>query len=640
MSLPSDLSGKQQDAQHIVEQAFTISRDNKVDIMRKSLDWLRVYNTWIERNPEEKKKGKGKRARVATPLGFAIVEQQTAKHKSTILPTNPNEPFVRVLPRSLDDVDTAPLVENWLNWRLELAGYRRKTEMALRHFNLFGMVPAYPFYDIRFKKRKLRLPIDHIDPLTGETIRLGLGAPEEVEQQIFRGPNFEVGSIADFFPDPGARIFDSENMRWVVRRKFMAYEKLKVIVESNPEIFDLAVFRLLEPKDAPTTSDDPFISEVSRYHVYPFDNTTNAQEGMVEIWEYLSADRIIMVANQHFPIMDLEDPYWLNEIPCFVGTRLPITDYPWGKGSIEPIERIIAHIVSNRNMRLDTHRLNIQPPWIVLKNAIPNPEQLYSTEPNRIIEVLQRNALEKVKIEDTMSGSFAEEDILRQDVDLSSNSFGFSSGNIPANIRSATQQLSLMEMMAERDQMDMEAYDSSFVRPLAHWFVALGQMFTTKDETIRLDEEEGHSFPVISPQDLLGEFDYKVAGAARVIPKAVEAQQKQAFANSILPVLQNPQGIPDQYINMMASIAKDQGYNDIYKILKETSKMLRVMRFIQGGIIGDSNAQAGSGLANQLIQGSNGPRGAGTSEENIPLDLENLSRSVAANTGPDEFDIT
>ncbi|HEC65507.1 MAG TPA: hypothetical protein ENI23_09445 [bacterium] len=581
----------------------------------------------------------GKRSRVATPLGFAIVESQTAKHKAAILPSSPNEPFVRVLPRSLNDTETTPLVENWLNWRLELAQYRRKIEMSLRHFNTYGIAVAYPFYDIRVKKRKLRLPIDHIDPATGELIRLGLGPPQEVEQQVFRGPNFEVDGIENFFPDPGARTFDSDNMRWVVRRKFVPYEKLKVIVESNPEMFNQKVFKMLEPQNTSTTSDDPFVSEVSRYHIYPFDQTTNAQEGMVEIWQYLSADRIIWTANQDYPIMDIEDPYWLNEIPCIVGTRLPMLGYPWGKGSIEPIERIVAHIVSNRNMRLDAQRLGIQPMWITLKNAVPNPEQLYSTEPNRIIETLQRNALEQVKIQDTTSGSFAEEDILRQDIDLSSNSFGFSSGNIPANIRSATQQLSLMEMVAERDQMDIEAFDTSFVAPLARWFVALGQMFTTRDEIIRLDEEEGHKFPVISPQDLLGEFDYKVAGAARVIPKAVEAQQKQAFANSILPVLQNPVGVPDQYIKIMASIAKDQGYHDIWKILKDTAKMLRIMRFLQGGLMGDPNGQAGAGLARQLVQGGNGAQGAGTSVDNTSLDLESLSRSIGQEAGPDDFDV-
>lgn len=627
------LTARERDAALFVQSRLEASKSNKSDILRKAIDYLRIYNTWIPRNPKESKEGK--RARVATPLGFAIVEQQTAKQKRAILPTSPHEPYVRVLPRSDNDVDSAPMAEKWLNWRLELAQYRRKTEMALRHFNIFGMVPGYPYYDYRTKVRKLRLPIDMMNPLTGSMERIGLGPPTEVEQVIFRGPNYDVGHISDYYPDPSAEVFDSDGMDWVIRRRWDSYKRLKVEVESNPELYNQEVFSKVQPLDTPSIADDPFITEISRYHQYPYDFTPDSFSDTVEVWEYLSADRIITVINHYYPIMDQEDPFWLAEIPCFVGVRLPLPRYPWGKGSIEPIERTIAHIVSNRNMRLDTVRMNLQPPWIALKNAVTNPEALYSTEPNRIIEVMRRDAVEKIKIDDTTSQSFAEEDILRQDVDLSSNSFGFSSGNIPANIRSATQQLSLMEMVAERDQMDIEAYEASFIQPLAKWFMALGQMFTTTPEIVRFDEEDGPQFPVLQPYDLLGEFDYKIAGAARVIPKAVEAQQRQVFISGILPMLQNPQGFTDVMLKLHATLARDQGYYAEAKILSDAAKMMRLLRYTQGGVLNLNSVNTGALV--QGAQGPNGQRGQNTSPENIPLDLEALSRSIGQENSDEDI---
>lgn len=635
MSTPmrtSELTKKERETALFVQTRFEASKSNKVDVLRKAIDYERIYNTWIPRNPKESKEGK--RARVATPLGFAIVEQQTAKQKRAILPSSPHEPYVRVLPQSNNDVESAPMAEKWLNWRLELANYRRKTEMALRHFNIFGMVPGYPYYDYRVKTRKLRLPIDMMNPLTGMQERLGLGPPTSIDQVLFRGPNYDIGHISDFYPDPSAEIFDSEGMDWVVRRRWDSYRRLKIEVESNPELYNKKVFEKISPLDTPSITDDPFITEITRYHQYPYDFTPDSFSDIVEVWEYLSADRIITVINHDYPIMDIEDPFWLAEVPCFVGVRLPMSRYPWGKGSIEPIERTIAHIVSNRNMRLDTVRMNLQPPWIALKNSVTNPEALYSTEPNRIIEVMRKDAVEKIKIDDTTSQSFAEEDILRQDVDLSSNSFGFSSGNIPANIRSATQQLSLMEMVAERDQMDIEAFESSFIKPLSKWFIALGQMFTTSAEIVRFDEEDGPAFPVLQPYDLLGEFDYKIVGAARVIPKAVEAQQRQVFISGILPMLENPQGFTDVALKLHAVLARDYGYYAEAKILSDAAKMMRLLRYVQGGVL---NLQSiNTGALTQRAQGPAGARGQQTSPENIPLDLEALARSSSeANTQED-----
>lgn len=626
MSTWANLSNKQREAQQLVSEAFNCSNDAKSDVMRKSLDHLRIYNVYVPRNPLEAVKGK--RARVATPLGFAIVEQQTANHKSALLPSNPNEPYIRVLPRSLNDIDRAPAVENWLNWRLDLAGYRRKIEMSLRHFNTFGIVPCYPYYDYRTVERSVRLPIDMVNPMTGIEERLGLGAPKKMTQVIFKGPNFRPGSISGFFPDPGARIFDGQGLEWCIERDYPSYDMVKSEVEANPELYDKRIFEMIEPMDTPTISNDPFMSEVTKLYSYPFDsNSYSYLKGRLERWTFLSRDRVIVVINGEYPIMDVEDLYWLTDCPCFVGVRLPVIGDPWGKGAIEPIERIIAHIVSNRNMRLDTVRMNLQPPWVVLKNAVPNPKQIMDGMPNHIIEVLQKNAIEKVKIEDTTSQSYAEEDILRQDVDLSSNSFGFSSGQIPANIRSATQQLSLMEKVSERDQMDLEAFESSFLKPLACWFVGLGQMFSTTREMVRLDEEDGYKFPMVGPADLLGEYDYKVVSSARVVPKAVEAQQRQVFISGILPILQNPQGLPDVYLKLVAQLAKDQGYMQEYKILVDASKALRVFRFMNGGMIGQGPDVMGA--VTQMAQGSRGAQGELTSPENMPSDMNGVVDSIS-----------
>jgi len=617
-------SKKDRTALFLVDDFIQSSRSKMTDIRRKGEDWLKMYNAYIENRDDVKTRRK--RARMASAYPFAIVESATSKSKSTILPSNDKEPIIRVIPKDPDSIDQAPTVEKWLNWRFKMSKISRKIELALRHYYIFGFVPLYVRWRLETKNRKIKLPLIYQNPATGEQIKLGMTEPQDITQTLFSGPDFEVGNIWGFFPDP--RVNDFERMECYAREFFIPYETLKQRVESNPELFSKSRFREIN-KDEYNAFSNRFTEKgTTNYWDYQQSETHFSGKGLVKIWRYRSKDKWYEVANERYPIMNIDNPLWDGELDVVVPTRLPQPDQPFGKGMIEPIEKAVAHQNHLRNVRLDTLNLNTRPPWITRKGNVPDKTQLEFMDPTTIIEALDPDALRQVQVQDFSNNAYQEEDRLLQDMAIGSGQI-MDSTQIPANIRSAEQQYSLLENIQEKVQMDIGSFVDTGIIPLAEKYLMFGQMFMSEEEILSVEEEFNQQFPIISPEDLIGNFNYKITSSARMIPKQVEATQKLNFMNQIIPILQNPTGFPADIVELMATIAEDLGYPKIFQKLNMAldrlrgQQMLNEFNAIQGN-------QQDNGQATQAIQGPNGQRGANTANENTPQNLDSILNSITS----------
>lgn len=634
------LSPAQQNLVADVEEAFKLARDAKADVFRKQLEWYKIYNAYV---PRPKTVDEKKRARIASVQGFSAVEHATAKLRGIIIPSQETQPIIRAIPQEEQDQARQNVVENVVNFDLRKARIRYKAAIWLRNLHMFGVAPVYPYWRYQVKTRLIRPPIDIQDPITGQWFRYGLGDLEPIDTVLFNGPDFDVGDIEDFFPDPAAMEFTNDGMRWVVRRYYRSYNTLALDVSSNPEMWDQEVFSLLKPDEPPPVryDDDSFEQEIIRYHQWPIDinRTSNAAKGVVEIIEWMSADRIISIANRRLPIRNVDNPYWHGQIPCIVATRLPKTNYPWGKGLLEPIEKTIAHLNAMRNARLDTINLNINPPWKIQKGMVPDKTQL-KTLPNSYIEVLNMKGLEKVEIPDYTASSYIEEDRMRQDVESATNQTGIAETLAASpNVRSASQQFGIMDIIAERTQMDVDDFAVTGLEPLAYHFFSLRQQFQTTETTIRIAGEDGYLYPVVSPTDLIGAYDFHLVASAKTLPKAIEAQQKLQFLSGLAPMFV---GFEDLMLKLIYQFTKELGYFDISKELKQIIFEMALIRYAQGGILNRNPKQEGeggkegNGKAKQKAQGPRGNEGKNTVPRNTP-GFENIINSFINNLSPPDI---
>jgi hypothetical protein len=626
------LSSKQKKEVTLVDDAYRMSSSAKADFMRKALEWYRKYNMWI-RKPE--KKENQRRARTASPLSYTMVEHATASMKSVLFPANANEPVIKTRPQGPSDIDNAQAVEQLINYQLTQSYIRLKGEIWLRNFNIFGVGIIYPYWKRIIKKRKIRYPLEIVDPFTQRKVKVGLGPPQMQEIIEIDEPCFDVGDIEDFFPDPAARSFLPEDMRYVVRIFHKSYEALKLEVESNPEFYDKSAFNMIKKTDIPPLrKDDTFSQEITRYHQYDTDSDHRAREGMVEIKFYMSDDKFIMIANDTIPIMSIDNPYWIGRKPCIVATRLPITNYPWGKGKIEPIDKSIEAEQAITNATLDTINLSINPPWITRRGIVD--KTVLRNIPNNILEIMgSMDDIKKLEVQDTTTPGLNLKEILRRDIEITEPSLGLGQGNIPANIRSFGQQSSFIEKVTERDQMDIDNFAETGLKPLAQWFYSMDQMFIDEDKLIRILENDALKWVPVGPEELLGNYDFEVVASAKTTPKAVEAQQRFAFIQQIAPILQNPATLTDGTLDIIAEVAKDIGYHKIAKLLRDIAIEVRLAKISQQ-IDVFSQPDANSP---QALQGASGGLARNTDIQNTPLSEESLMRQIAQNSTTDEFGV-
>lgn len=626
----SKLPIKQQRALFLVEDALKNSRNKKLDYERKAIDWTKQYNAYIESRDDRAKKRK--RARMASTRPFAIVESAVSKGKKTLVPANANDPIVRVVAQDDDAIEQTDIVEKWLNWRFRLSKVGKKFELALRHYFLYGFVPIYPKWKIETVKRKIKKPIDAIVPdrETGEqrVVRMGLGDPEEVLQTLFDGPDFEVGSLWDFFPDPSVSDFD--DMEWYVREYYKPYDAVKRMVESNKDIYNQSAFKRVDKNEFTGTFDSTSRRyEVLNYWSYDRDRMVNNASGLVKVWDFRGKDRWITVINDMHVIMDTDNLHWDGELPIVVPVRLPQPNQPWGKGMIEPIEKPIAHQVALRNVRLDTLNFSVRPFWITRKGNVLDKTQLEFTDPTTVIEAMDpsADALRQGQISDFSGNVYEEESRILQEIDIATGMI-LTATDIPANVRSAEQQFSLLENIQEKVQMDIDGFAEG-ISKLARKFHMLGQMFMSENEIIAVEDEFNSKFPVMRPVDLLGNFDFRITSSAKLIPKSVEARQRLEFTNLLAPILQNPTGFPHAAIKLYMAIAEDLGYQKEYKALHDILEQLRGAQLVNEFAIVE-NAYANGGVGQSpALQGGRGASGRNTAPENSQQTESAVLRSIA-----------
>lgn len=623
------MSSKQKDVIFTVEEAFYIASNSTVrsDLQRKVVDWTRMYNVYVPSRDDIIKKRK--RARIASPRPQAIVESAVALAKASIIPANDNDPIIRSYAQDQDSIDGSDIVERWMNWRLRLSNIDTKIEIALRHFFSFGFVPLWPRWRYEERTRKIQLPIDIIDPSNGRPTRLGLDKAQKITQVMFEGPDFDVGNFWDYFPDPSAKEFSQECLRYVVRRKMIPYNKLAMAVKSNPDIFSESAFSKLDPKENAPLRIDSRDNDIVNYHSEQSDNTEMyANQGMVEILEYYSHDEWMMLANRKIPLYKegkIENPLWDGEIPVIVPVRLPRTGWAWGMGLLEPLEKPYAHLNALRNHRLDYLNLTAHPPWKVRKGSVPDITQLEFLDPEDVIEMLDIKAAEKIEFPDISQSLYIEEDRLQQDMDMASGQIGNTTQAPSANVRSGIQQISLFENIQQKAGMDIGGFVASGLLPLARKYLTLGQMFLTREQTIRIEEEFDSSYPIMTPSDLVGEYNFRLASQLKTVPKTVESQQRLNLLNTLIPILQNPTGFPATVIQLLIGIYADQGFQKEQKILLDVLNEARGQQFInQRQSTLQALAGESGGGASQSVQGSRGITGANTSPENTASDAEGL----------------
>jgi hypothetical protein len=345
-----------------------------------------------------------------------------------------------------------------------------------------------------------------INPETGEEEPIPEFAIEEIPVQDYDDPRLKNVNIYDFFIDPTAKTV--EDARWVIYRYYTTYKELeaiqKVTENSGEKAFKPGGMAKLKKM---LQSGDPdqgqFERERRSANDYNQEVKTEKNSDRVEVWEMWEPDRLVVIAQQEIVLKEGDNPYWHGKIPFIRIVDSLVPHEFWGKGEIEPIEKLIHAVNTVQNQRITNVNRILSPTWKAKVNVDDDELQFVD---NGIIHVDDLNDAEMLVMPNVTSTAVEEQNVL---YDTMQRSLGVTDyvqgvqtpGQTAKEVEVKTQQANA------RFAHKVKLFETMGLKELGTFIYQLYQQFVTAEKVVRIVGKDGESWVRITPADITGEFD-------------------------------------------------------------------------------------------------------------------------------------
>ena len=477
---------KDSDILHRVITDFEAARMTRIPHEERWLRWYKLYRSYTE------KKDTG--ANLFIPYTFSIVETVMPRLITTIFASRP---YIGVLPVNQASVETAKMHELLLDYQLT----QRINTIEVASL----WIKEALMYGTSFLKTMWRYESRWMKHNTSKMNLFGVSVGnkvEEIETVIYDDPDVVHVDLWDIFVDPEATTID--DAEYVIHRVYRTKEYLKKQAAAG-------LYSNLEGIESSYTSSESELSADDRLDAVGL-SRTKKQDDRIELLEYWTDDRVIVVANRSQIIRNEENPYWHCKKPFIRIVDHPVPHELYGIGEIEPIEYLQYELNDTRNQRMDNVNLIINRMWKVLSSSELNPEHLIS-RPGGVIQVNDMNEIEPLPVEDVTASAYAEEAEIKRDIDRTMGVYEYARGETTDRRETATTASILSNAANERFKMKVQLMEDMGLRRLGLMLIQLNQQYIDHERVIRIVGDDGVHFQKLSPEDIAGEFDVMPIGS-------------------------------------------------------------------------------------------------------------------------------
>lgn len=453
----------------------------------KWVRWYKLYRSYTE------KKDTG--ANLFIPYTFSAIESVVPRLISTMFASRP---FIGVLPVNEESVDKAKMHEKLLDYQLtQRINTIELASMWIKEALMYGTSHIKPVWRYEIRNVKQKVPVTSILGVSMES------KYQDTEIVAYDDPHVEHIDIWDIYVDPDATSVD--DAEYVVHRVFRTKEHIKRMAQNG-------IYKNIEKignSFSPTSSDE--IGSEERMSSIGLSKSPKQQD-KIELLEYWTDERIIVVANRSAIIRNEPNPFWHGKKPFIRIVDHPVPHEYYGIGEIEPIEYLQYELNDTRNQRMDNVNLVLNRMWKVLRGADIVPEQLIS-RPGGFIEVDDMGDIEEIKFTDVTSSSYKEEEEIKRDIDRTVGVFDYARGETTDRRETATTASILSNAANERFKLKVQLMEDMGLRRLGLMLIQLNQQFIDSERVIRVVGDDGVNFEILSPEDIMGEFDIMPIGS-------------------------------------------------------------------------------------------------------------------------------
>jgi len=523
-----------------------------------------------------KKKASGDwRSRIYIPISFFVIETVTPRLVAQL-------PNFKVEPVSEDDVLPARLMEELLKWSQAQTDLYLELVKATKSALLYGTGILKTFYDVKTRYSIVREPMMQesysqmpmrdvdgmprfdvdgmplmqqvrtglepvLDPTTGQQATQVMRRP----YQSYSGPSAEAVDIDDFFVDPQADSIDSA--RYVIHRVFRDKEHLE-------QMFAAGVYKK-PPEDVWHSFLEQSAASRRTTMVDLGGGPTPAEDEMYSVLEYWTDDELIVCIGDGKSVTSLlryeKNPYGHGEKPFVRIVDYLVPHEFWGIGELEPLQGLQEGINSLWNSRIDNVKIALNMVLTAVMDYVVNPDDLV-IKPGQVIQlregIRRDDAVGKLELGDITSSSYKETAELERIADATANTSAIVTGQeSPSYARTASGLALTQEISNTRFSHKVKMAELTGFQHLARQFGENLKQFMPDQMKIRvLGEMGGYAFAQISPEQVMGAFDYSIEAESSTQTESVRKEQAQnLFSLLAMDPLVDPFWIRTQFLRQM-----------------------------------------------------------------------------------------
>lgn len=525
----------------IVQDRYSLSKEYVQPFFSNFNNYEDLYRCQITAS-------KGYRAQVFDPKTFAAVEKIVPRMVA-------NKPRGEFKPRELSDIAASRVLGEVFEYDWDKADMFHKMVDLVKTAMIFGTAIGKVPY--KYERRKVR----YSKPL----IKFGslqFGNQEKEKMKVcYDGPSFEVCNIYDCFPDPQANgIRDS---RWFIHRTYPTIEELKNVNDAGREENGFKNLDKLEEmiKDGTDYMEDSFRGK-SRSIAGSTDYT--GRDRTVENFEMVTMytpERWVSIAPKYNLLLrDIPNPYYHGKLPFVKLNDYPLPNEWFGRGEIEPIERLQRAVNQVINQRLDNVNMILNTGWKVDTTGGVDLSSLVS-RPGMIIKTRRMDAVDRIDVPDVTSRAFSDTySFLQASI---SDSLGVNDYTVrtnqatPTGQKTATGLRLTQEEANSRFNLKIQLFEEEVIKEIAEQWIGLRQQFLTRPMMMRVASKESveffeneagfaekevltpngyqpkmqGDFLFVEPNDIAGEYDFiPEAGSTRM---SDPLQERLAFVEML-----------------------------------------------------------------------------------------------------------
>lgn len=359
---------------------------------------------------------------------------------------------------------------------------------------------------------------------------------ERPERLVLRdGPTFEPWSIYDAWWDPNAR--DVDTASYFVLRSWESVEDIqrKTKTESQPfgQYDPDAAAELL--KMSPRGAGNQ-LSSLERDKRGTDDKRKNRYE-ILEVWR---DDMLIVIAEQSVILRARANPYWHGRKPI-VAAQTRIDGFElMGVGETELLDDLQQTLWSVEQAVMDNLHMTVHRGFTYRETGVLDPNKLV-VKPRFMWPVTDHDDIRPVDMQQIGGDVYRQMDTLLQRMQLVTGINPFVSGveSVGVDQTTATGVTALTDLASRLLRFKARMLATKGLQRTFEMWGDLIQQFMDRETAIRIEGPgEEIDWQSVSPQDIVGSYDYAVRGVEESLSRQQQRGEVIALLNALAPFAQ------------------------------------------------------------------------------------------------------